>query len=102
MIAALLMAAEYMGFGLARKAENPPHNHRKRLKNHNVVFRHRAPSAARRKTGLIWVNGAVLAGSASARQRRRESPQRRGAGRLQAPLSAAPKLDSGGSPGVAN
>jgi hypothetical protein len=49
LIAAQQMAAEYRGFGFGRKAEIAHLDRRKRLKNHDVVFKRRelfeAPTA---------------------------------------------------------
>src|SRR5580765_3197897 len=40
------MAAEYRGFGFGRKAEIASIDRRKRLKNHDVVFKRREPFEA--------------------------------------------------------
>jgi hypothetical protein len=57
-----------MEFGSARKAENPPDNCRKRLKNHNVVFRP-ADTESARDAMLIWVSTQGAFGQEPTRRR---------------------------------
>jgi ferric-dicitrate binding protein FerR (iron transport regulator) len=66
------MAAEYRGFDFGRKAEIALLDRRKRLKNHDVVFKRRAAFEA--SCGL---NRAPTQRAAPSHRRRRGPPARR-------------------------
>jgi hypothetical protein len=64
------MAAEYRGFDFGRKADIAPLDRRKRLKNHDVVFKRRDPMEA------FCGRRSPLPGRFPARHRRRRTGQR--------------------------